>query len=206
MVVDNESWILKYAISLVRECQAGGDNAQIVRNYKDIEPGDIAFYLGCMTLTPPEILAQNRKNLVVHESDLPLGRGFAPLFWQIIEGKNQIPICLLEAGNEADSGAIYLKRTLEFSGSELNQELRKQQGEASLQICLDYLNLEKEPKPIPQQGKSSWYAKRSPEDSRLDLDTTLREQFDLLRTVDNVNYPAFFEHRGTKYILKIEKA
>jgi hypothetical protein len=33
----------------------------------------------------------------------------------------------------------------------------------------------------------------------------LSAQFDLLRTVDNDKYPAWFELRGARYVLKIEK-
>jgi methionyl-tRNA formyltransferase len=33
----------------------------------------------------------------------------------------------------------------------------------------------------------------------------LAEQFDLLRVVDSERFPAFFEYRGRRYKLKIEK-
>ena len=39
-----------------------------------------------------------------------------------------------------------------------------------------------------------------------DSNKSLKEQFNLLRIVDNINYPAFFELDRHKYILKIEKA
>jgi methionyl-tRNA formyltransferase len=35
---------------------------------------------------------------------------------------------------------------------------------------------------------------------------TIAEQFDLLRVVDNLRYPAFFDHRGKRYRLTIKKA
>ena len=50
-----------------------------------------------------------------------------------------------------------------------------------------------------------YYPWRKPEDSRIDPAKPLAEQFDLLRTVDNESYPAFFTHRGATYLLKIEK-
>jgi hypothetical protein len=39
----------------------------------------------------------------------------------------------------------------------------------------------------------------------LNLDLTLREQFNLLRVVDNERYPAYFELNGIKYVIKINK-
>ena len=34
----------------------------------------------------------NKNNIVVHASDLPKGRGFSPMSWQILEGKNKIKL------------------------------------------------------------------------------------------------------------------
>jgi len=50
-------------------------------------------------------------NLVVHESDLPRGKGFAPVKWQILDGKKEIPVCLLETTEQVDSGDILGKYT-----------------------------------------------------------------------------------------------
>ena len=44
-----------------------------------------------------EFLSKHKHNIAVHESSLPKGRGWAPLFWQILEGKNTMPIVLFEA-------------------------------------------------------------------------------------------------------------
>jgi spore coat polysaccharide biosynthesis predicted glycosyltransferase SpsG len=35
---------------------------------------------------------------------------------------------------------------------------------------------------------------------------SIAEQFDLLRVVDPEHYPAFFDYRGKRYIIKMEKA
>ena len=56
-----------------------------------------------------------------------------------------------------------------------------------------------------QEGVESFYPKRGPKDSELDVNKTIKEQFNLLRTTDNKAYPAFFEMKGETYILKIEK-
>lgn len=55
-------------------------------------------------------------------------------------------------------------------------------------------------------GGSTYFKKRTEKDSELFLNKTLDEQFNLLRVVDNDNYPAFFYKDGRKYIVKIYKA
>ena len=56
-----------------------------------------------------------------------------------------------------------------------------------------------------QHGKSSYYNKRGPSDSEIDIEKSILENFNLLRTVDNKRYPAFFCLQGKKYKLQIEK-
>jgi len=50
----------------------------------------IVFILGYHKIIKKEYLKNNKYNIVVHESDLPKGKGWVPLFWQILEGKNEI--------------------------------------------------------------------------------------------------------------------
>lgn len=205
VVVDNPSWILPYAEQLVLQLTETGDTVHLCRTHAEVVTGAVAFYLGCMQLTPPEVLAHNQRNLIVHESDLPQGRGFSPLTWQILEGRNDIPVCLLEAVEEADAGPIVYRETLHFKGHELIDELRSVLGRLTVELCLRYLCENSPPIGLPQSGTPSHYSRRRPEDSRLDPERSLAEQFNLLRVVDNSRYPAFFELQGQRYKLSIEK-
>ena len=196
-------WFVPYAKKLADFF--GG--ARVLFDHEAIEEGfDILFILSYHRIVPPEYLRKNGHNIVVHASDLPKGKGWAPMFWQILEGKNEIPFTLFEAADGVDNGDVYMKRTLKLDGYELNAELRRKQAEFILKMCQEFV---KEriylQKPLPQEGEESFYPKRTPEDSRLDPDKTLREQFNLLRIVDNDAYPAFFEIDGHRYVLKIEK-
>ncbi|HEX8578755.1 MAG TPA: formyltransferase family protein, partial [Allosphingosinicella sp.] len=144
--------------------------------------------------------------IVVHASALPNGRGFSPVVWQILEGLNEIPVSMIFAAEAVDAGDIVMQRTLRLRGHELNDEVRNKLGALIVAMCLDYLALPHPPPGLPQQGEPSWYARRRPQDSRFDPNKTIAEQFNLLRVVDNDRYPAFFEHRGHRYVLKIERA
>ncbi len=205
IVVDNDSWILPAAIQLVELCISNGDNAKLCRRHDEIMPDGVAFYLGCVKITPPDILAKNHRNLVVHASDLPKGRGMSPWTWQVLEGANAISVCLLEAEEAVDSGAIIYKDLMPLEGTELVNDLRLLLQEKTTELCLRFLNEKIENTGAAQTGKVSYYERRCPEDSVLDVQKTIADQFSLLRVVDNEKYPAHFEMGGQKYILKIYK-
>ena len=96
---------------------------------------------------------------------------------------------------------------MHFNGTELVEELRQKQAQYTINMCARFI--EEYPEIISkgefQIGRSSFYNRRCPEDSKLDSYKTIREQFNLLRTVDNEQYPAYFELNGARYMLKIEK-
>ena len=205
VVVDNPSWVLPHAEALVAALNTAGDEAVLCRAHGDIEAGAVAFYLGCVTITPPEVLDRNCRNLVVHASNLPKGRGFSPLTWQIIEGCDEIPVCLLEAVAETAAGPIIYRDIMRLLGHELIGEMRAVLGELQSELCRRYLSESAPPIGTPQVGEATAYRRRRPEDSRLDPERAIAEQFDLLRTVDNEAYPAFFDLRGQRYKVIVEK-
>jgi methionyl-tRNA formyltransferase len=122
-----------------------------------------------------------------------------------LEGKNEIPITLFEATEKVDSGGIYLKDMIYLEGHELVDEVREKQGKKTIELILKFIDNYPNNPIIAQQGESSYYPKRSPQDSELDIFKTIDEQFNLLRVCDNDRYPAFFVRNGIKYILRIEK-
>lgn len=195
------SWIEPWAERLVA-LLAPHHDVRLCRRQEDLVQGDFCFLLGCLNLLPQKALQMNGHNLVVHESDLPNGRGWSPVAWQVLQGKNEIPVCLFEAVDEVDAGPVYLRDFISLNGCELLPDIRLKQGVKTVELCLDFL--QKWPlEPVPQVGEPSSYPKRSREDDRLDPHKSIAEQFDKLRIVDNEKYPAWFELRGREYILKI---
>ena len=205
ILVDNDSWILPFVEQLAVAINRAGDRCCLRRSAGEVQTGDVLLLLGCTQLVSDDVLGRNARNLVVHESALPEGRGFAPMPWQVIEGASTIEVCLLHAAEEADAGDVLLRHEIELDGTELCDQLRRMQGNATSRICMDYLRAETEPVATPQFGASSTYSRRLPADSQLDTRQSLADQFDLLRVCDNERYPAWFEHRGKRYKLKIEE-
>jgi UDP-2,4-diacetamido-2,4,6-trideoxy-beta-L-altropyranose hydrolase len=204
-VSDEDSWLNAFLPSLKEEFEAEGHEVCWLHDPAALPEVDIAFLLSLSRIVQAEILRRNAHNLVVHESALPEGRGWSPLTWQVIEGREEIPVSLIEAGERVDSGDIYAQKPIRLTGNELVSELREQQAAATLALCRAFVGRY----PFicddarPQAGAPSYYPRRRPADSRLDPDKTLREQFNLLRVADPDRYPAFFELAGRRYEVRL---
>ena len=48
-----------------------------------------------------------------------------------------------------------------------------------------------------QKGRPSYFKKRTKKDSEININKNIKSQFNLLRIVDNDNYPAFFNLKKT---------
>ncbi|EKD91621.1 MAG: methionyl-tRNA formyltransferase-like protein [uncultured bacterium] len=207
IVTDKSSWLNSYIDTLVAKLKEYAAEVVLIHDLILLQPSDIVFYLSFSKIVPKKILNQHRHNLVVHGSALPLGKGWSPLTWQILEGRNDIPMTLFEADEALDSGKIYLQEIIQFAGHELIEEMRIVQADFTIRLCFQfvaYYDVVVRTARI-QSGESSFYKKRLSSDSELDKDKTLQELFNLLRVVDNEKYPAYFEYLGCKYVIKIEK-
>ena len=204
---DAGSWSNAYIPELLQDWLADGHEVAWAHDAATLPEGDICFFLSYGRIVGADLLKRHGNNLVVHASGLPKGRGWSPLTWQILEGKNQIPVTLFEAAEAVDSGPIYGQVTLQFSGLELIDELRHAVMRATIDLCRSFVR--EYPRVIttgiPQQGEPTFYARRRPKDSVIDVEKPIREQFNLLRTVDNEHYPAWFEFKGRRFILRIER-
>lgn len=172
-------------------------------NPAEVRDEDVVFILGYTKILGEDFLNTNSNCLVVHESDLPKGKGFAPVQWQILEGKNEIPISLLVASNEVDSGDIVLKQKFKLTGTELYSDMRKAQGKATVKIVQTFLDIYPNFTKTKQSGEPSFYPRRKKADSELDIDKSIADQFNLLRIANNEEWPAFFFYEGKKFILKV---
>ena len=202
ILTTKNQWFESYADALSEKL----GNIPIFNNHVDINNiYDIIFILSYHEIIPQEVLKKSKHNLVIHESALPKGKGWAPLFWQVLEGRSKIPFTMIEASSKVDNGDIYMQEMLELTNYELNEELRGKQAKIIIQMCVKFVNdYEKYKIPVKQNGDESFYKKRDKKDSKLNIDKTIRDQFNLLRIVNNSDYPAYFELDGNRYTLKVE--
>lgn len=189
------------------EMETAGHEVTLCWDKKVLPGGDILFLVSCSQLVEAPRRAGYSASLVLHASDLPRGRGWSPHVWAVVNGANELILSMLDAEDAVDSGAIWFKTEVLLEGHELLAEINEKLFAAELCLMSRAVQEWGAVQPVPQTGgASSYLRKRTPDDSRLDPEKTIAEQFDLLRVVDNVRYPAFFEYRGRRYILKIEKA
>lgn len=190
----------------VADMSSKGHTVSLFYDKADIKGGDVFFLISCSQIIRDTEKKNFRATLVLHASDLPYGRGWSPYIWSVLKGTNQITVSLLEASEPVDSGAIWLKTKFVLEGHELLPEINAKLFKAELLLMTQAVEQFDVIKPIPQVGDPGPYMpKRSPLDSQLDPNKTIAEQFDLLRVVDSQRYPAFFDYRGKRYVLKIEK-
>jgi len=193
--------------NIVTNLISKGHLVSIVGDHENLENGDLCFYLSYHRIVGEKQLKKFSNNLVVHASNLPEGKGWSPLTWSILEGKNEIVFSLFEAVSEVDSGMIYIKKILELDGLELFPEISQKSNEL---IC-EMINFFMDNYPeilktgISQKGKSTYYARRTIIHSEININDNIKNQFNLLRIVNNEEYPAFFKLRNKKFKLLISE-
>ena len=104
--------------------------------------------------------------LVIHECDLPSGRGWSPIIWQIIEGRDTITITLFNAVDKVDAGDVWTKEVIHIENHEMIDEINNKLFPTKLKL-VDFAieNMDKIiPTPQSKIGSSN-YPRRNPEDS-----------------------------------------
>lgn len=192
-----ELWHQKHSIS---------HDVQLINEKKSLVGGDILFLISCNEIVGKDVTSKFRKSLVIHASDVPKGRGWSPHIWQVLEGSNNITISMLEAEEKVDSGAIWRQKTLKLEGHELYDEINEKLFAVEFEL-MDYaVENFNTVKPRSQDDVApTYYRKRTPEDSRIDPNKSISEQFELLRIADPNRFPAFFDLRGHSYKIVLLK-
>ena len=169
---------------------------------------DVNIILSYSKKIPKKYLLYSKKNIVIHGSDLPKGRGMSPISHQILKGNKKVIFTLFEASKNIDYGNYYFKKKVHFKGDELFTEIKKKQFRYTCLLIKKLLFHVKNRKKIfvkKQKGRSSYFKKRTKKDSEININKNIKSQFNLLRIVDNDNYPAFFKFKKNVYIIKIFK-
>lgn len=195
-------WLVPWAAS-------NGDHhaVDIVRSKHELPGGDLLFLISCSEIVNAHDRQNYRKTLVIHASDLPRGRGWSPHIWQILEGAREITLTLLEAEDKVDSGAIWKKMTVPIPATWLYDEINQAVFDAELKLMDHAIAEFNFIVPVEQDTgiEPTYYPKRTPKDSGIDPNRSITEQFDQIRVCDPTRFPAFFELRGRKYKLIVER-
>ena len=198
-------WVNRALSGLILNWLQTDKNISWARDAHELPGGEICFYLNYGKIVNAETRAHYLHNLVVHASDLPKGKGWSPATWLILDGAKKLPVTLFEAVDEVDAGDIYLQDWIDLEGDELVDDWQEKLALKTIELAdkfiMNYPATVEEAR--PQIGMSTYYARRRSHDSQLDLTLPVEGLINLLRVVDNENYPAFFFHNGKKFLLHI---
>jgi methionyl-tRNA formyltransferase len=179
----------------------------LIRSKKDLVGGDILFLVSCSEIISSSDRMAYSATLVLHASALPIGRGWSPHVWQIINGAENIILTLLDAEDAVDGGRIWHQVTLRIPKHALWDEINEQLFRAEIEL-IDYaIRVSHKIVPVEQSQtiEPTYYPRRKPEDSEIDPELSIAAQFDLIRVSDPNRYPSYFYLRGNKYRLILEK-
>ena len=121
--------------------------------------------------------------------------------------RSDLTITLLDAEDKIDSGDIWHKIRIKIPKDALWFELNQLIFESELEL-MDFAlkNFHSiNPREQSNLNKATYYSKRSPEDSELDIEKSISEQFNLMRVCDPERFPAFFKIHGHRYKIILEK-
>lgn len=188
-------------------CAEQPHDIELLHSKSQLSGGDILFLVSCSELISTSERDKYQHTLVLHASDLPRGRGWSPYIWELLEGAETITVSLLEAAEPVDSGRIWAKESFHVGKDWLWDEINDALFEAELNLMSFAIQNKENIKPEVQDESEgvSYYPKRSPKDSELDVGKSLEEQFNLLRVCDPKRYPATFKLYGHTYKITVEK-
>lgn len=179
-------------------------SVSIHRDSSELQGGDFLFLVSCHQIIRKPTRDLFRYTLVLHASALPNRRGMSPHIWTVLAGESKITLSMLNAEDQLDSGDIWHQIDINLSGQEIFSEINDKLFSAELEMLTWAIQNCESSLPRPQVGVPSFCRKRTPEDSRIDPQKSIAEQFDLLRVADPERYPAFFEQHGRKFRIRID--
>ena len=144
---------------------------------------------------------------VLHSSDLPKGRGWAPIYNSIANKEENYVISLIKVSEKPDYGNIFLKLRLDKPRLITNNNLRNVDEDGSEILANHFIDLCLSGKincnTIGQgqdDSKATYCVKRTPEDNFIDKDESISDViYKILST--NENYPSFVEVDEVKIYL-----
>ena len=168
---------------------------------------DFLFESGVYEILSEEILNKAKYGTIgIHESPLPEGKGYAPIQWAVLNKRKNLTVTLYKLDNKIDTGLIINQHNvpiLDYDTLKSLNEKRKKGIQNCFRIFLDELSsgfmvLRK------QTGRGSYHKKRTPASCKLDSSLSLEELWDYIRICDNEDYPAWFNVRDKKIIIRYE--
>lgn len=148
--------------------------------------------------------AQAGNVVVMHSSDLPEGRGWAPIYHAFSEQKTEYVITGIFAADEVDTGDVIVRACFPIEAGYTASFIRMLDKELSVILVAKILEHwpEGTPAGVKQVGLGSYRSRRCPADNEIDPLLPLIEILPHLRGVEPAS-PAFFIYKNAKYLIEV---
>jgi methionyl-tRNA formyltransferase len=170
------------------------------------EQPDLVFSV-CWPSRISQILIKHTRlgGVNIHTSLLPEGRGSHPLNWALIWGQEKTGITIHKIVDTYDAGDIVLQEEIPIFFTDDILALRARVEARFPNVIRTFFeDVEGHLANARQQNQAlaSYAQKRRPEDSELNLDAHPLHTYNLFRSCDPDEYPAFVIQDGKKVIVK----
>lgn len=185
-----------------------GHTVTLVDNHDNLAPCDVVLTSGYYQMIPSRVFTIPRKGFYLfHETDLPEGRGHAPLSWTLIYNRPELIVTMFSIAKAMDAGDIVGKEYYRIKKYDTLLDLR----ERAVELCklLMQKNLPAIEKGdhvlTPQSGTPTYYRRRTPDDGQIDPSKSILEQWNLIRACHPEDYPAYFYIDEVRFFLRVER-
>lgn len=165
----------------------------------------LGVLLNYNSILPQSTIELSENGFVLfHSSDLPQGRGWAPIYNTIVRGLPLVQTMLF-VEESVDSGPMIAKARYPLEGTELEHEVRNLDEQLTIALVNNCLKdtIEKNIQGKEQiEEDATYWDRRYPEDSEVDILDPLESIVDHLRAVPD-DAASFFEYHGRKFVIRI---
>lgn len=169
----------------------------LVERIKRLDPA-LIFVIGWSQILRPELLGIPRNGCVgIHPTDLPEGRGRAPIPWTILKGLRRTASTMFFLAEGVDDGDIVGKVHIDVDARETAATLYAKHRDAHVSLVTSFgeaLLSGIAPRTPQDHAKATYWEGRSPADGQLDPRNTVEAADRLVRAVTHP-FPGAFVMR-----------
>jgi methionyl-tRNA formyltransferase len=144
--------------------------------------------------------------VVFHSSDLPEGKGWAPIFNVLNKKLKEYVVSAILLDDDVDSGNIIAKAKFKIKNTYTAEFIRKVDEEVSIKMIAGIIS-EFDNKSMvgvkQEKTRETYYERRYPKDNKLDINTPIKQLIPILKGCENT-HPAFFEYKGDEFEITIK--